>query len=310
MQATASARFVQWLGTLRHTCGERFCAVPAGSNALFIGDIALQNLAGLELVRVKTNVQSITRSAVGSDGDRYCFLVYQRSGRARLSQNGLTFELKPGDIGLLDSAGTCEIEPLGFMEQCSIHLPRHMVTRRLKEPARIQGKLSQASASGRMVRLICDQLCNDRTVADLRENEGHALLESLVALLSPSLDNLQSGLPGQEGGCCMRNAAEHVIQASLSEPNLTPALIADQLGISVRQLYRLFEEEGDSVCRYIQRTRLHHTAADLLDSRLSQASITDIAFKWGFVDSAHFSRAFKKQFDMAPRSYRRQRLSA
>ena len=79
-------------------------------------------------------------------------------------------------------------------------------------------------------------------------------------------------------------------------------MLAGRLRISVRQLYRLFEEQGDSVCRYILRQRLSRSAADLGNPRLRGESITSIAFKWGFSDSAHFSRAFKKQFEVSPKT--------
>ena len=76
------------------------------------------------------------------------------------------------------------------------------------------------------------------------------------------------------------------------------------MNISVRHLYRLVEEEGDSVCRYIQRARLKRSADDLSNPFLKTESITAIAYKWGFTDSAHFSRSFKKQFEQSPKDFR------
>ena len=32
--------------------------------------------------------------------------------------------------------------------------------------------------------------------------------------------------------------------------------------------------------------------------------ITEIAFRWGFNDSAHFSKAFRAEFGQSPRAYR------
>ncbi len=103
-------------------------------------------------------------------------------------------------------------------------------------------------------------------------------------------------------GYSLRRHAERLIEQSLQEPRLSPDMLAGRLRISVRQLYRLFEEQGDSVCRYILRQRLSRSAADLGNPRLRGESITSIAFKWGFSDSAHFSRAFKKQFEVSPRT--------
>ena len=129
----------------------------------------------------------------------------------------------------------------------------------------------------------------------------------MIALLAPTLRQ-QQGHPGSESDgshiAGLRSMARQLIDQSLSEPGLTPLSLAKQLNISVRQLYRLFEEQGDSVCRFIQRSRLKRSAADLSNPRLRNESITDIAFRWGFTDSAHFSRTFKKHFEQSPREYR------
>ena len=106
----------------------------------------------------------------------------------------------------------------------------------------------------------------------------------------------------------LRDQAQRLIGQLLQEAHLTPQYLADRLHISIRQLYRLFEDSGDSVCRYIQRQRLQRSAEDLGNPQLRHHSITRIAFKWGFADSAHFSRAFKKQFELTPKDYRVQHL--
>jgi AraC-like DNA-binding protein len=36
--------------------------------------------------------------------------------------------------------------------------------------------------------------------------------------------------------------------------------------------------------------------------------VTEIAFRWGFKDSAHFSRSFKREFGISPSEVRRNAL--
>jgi AraC-like DNA-binding protein len=314
MQAQRLDAFSIWLETIRAFCGRRFTAKPSLTGSLFIGDISQRRLAGLELAMVKTNAASLTRqhSHDEDDGDRYCFLVMQCSGRAQITQHGLTIELAPGEMALVDSAGNCEINPLGLMEHCSIHLPREAVVRHFSDQQHIFGKLNSGSASGRLLRLICTQLAEGMSVQEWQDDEGEALQESLISLLKPALTmgEQKSAAELQIRGGTLRSGVEQLIHDQLTDASLSPAKLAAQLGISIRQLYRLFEEEGDSVCRYIQRARLVRSAADLVDHRLANESITDIAFKWGFTDSAHFSRTFKKQFELSPRDYRSQSMTA
>ncbi|MCB2255120.1 transcriptional regulator FeaR [Pseudomonas chlororaphis] len=310
----ASHTFGSWVGALQGVCG-RFDARPALNSALFIGEVGLRDYAGLEVAQIRTNAGLISRKGtrVDHDDDRHCFLIMQRSGHAQLSQGGERIELAPGEMALLDSAGACEIVPHGLIEHVSLHLSRDEVYRHLPVQQRKFGKLSQRCASGRLMRLLVEQICGGELQGCVERQEGQALQEALIALLGPSLqpgaDPTLDGYDSQHGGC-LRSQARQLISQSLNEPNLTPVSLASQMNISVRQLYRLFEEQGDSVCRFIQRARLDRSAADLSNPRLRHESITDIAFKWGFTDSSHFSRTFKKQFEQSPRDYRAHSLSA
>ena len=46
-----------------------------------------------------------------------------------------------------------------------------------------------------------------------------------------------------------------------------------------------------------------------LEAFFKGMSITTIAYKWGFTDSAHFSRSFQKQFERSPKDYRSHSLA-
>ncbi len=65
------------------------------------------------------------------------------------------------------------------------------------------------------------------------------------------------------------------------------------------------DEGGDTVAAAIRRFRLDRCREELEDRRQRARSITEIAFRWGFNDSAHFSRVFKARFGMSPRAVRR-----
>lgn len=110
------------------------------------------------------------------------------------------------------------------------------------------------------------------------------------------------GIP-QTAALLFRQALQ-LIDGQLQEEGLTPGLLAKQLRLSRRRLYQVFEAQGETVSRCIQARRLARVARDLLSERLEHQSITHIAFKWGFSDSAHFSRAFKRHFALSPRAFR------
>ncbi|MDC0739302.1 helix-turn-helix domain-containing protein [Cognatishimia sp. SS12] len=94
------------------------------------------------------------------------------------------------------------------------------------------------------------------------------------------------------------------ITANLADPDLSPSSIATALGISVRQLNRLFSTEIHSVQRHIYAERLQRCKDELLQDHTNPVSISDIAFKWGFKSQAHFARKFREEFGGTPSEFR------
>jgi AraC-like DNA-binding protein len=82
--------------------------------------------------------------------------------------------------------------------------------------------------------------------------------------------------------------------------------VAAALGISVRHVHRLFSVTGSTLGDYIRARRLEACRSDLANPRLRDKTITEIAFCWGFSDSAHFSHSFSRQFGLSPRAFRMQ----
>lgn len=96
--------------------------------------------------------------------------------------------------------------------------------------------------------------------------------------------------------------ARRLIRARLADDELSPELICRELGVSRSRLYRLFEPLG-GISSYIRRQRLiqaRHALADPQEMR----PIMVIAEQWGFADPSVFSRSFRQEFGVSPRSVR------
>ena len=96
-----------------------------------------------------------------------------------------------------------------------------------------------------------------------------------------------------------------VIDARLSDPELSPELAATEAGLSVRYANALLAGEGTSIQRYIVARRLDRCRRSLEDPAQVHRIIGDIAYSWGFSDLIHFCRRFKVEFGFSPREYRR-----
>ncbi|MQA94396.1 MAG: helix-turn-helix domain-containing protein [Streptosporangiales bacterium] len=62
--------------------------------------------------------------------------------------------------------------------------------------------------------------------------------------------------------------------------------------------------ERTTVGGWIRHRRLERCRKEMLDPAHRQCPIAAIAVRWGFASAAHFSRAFRDAYGVAPRDYR------
>jgi AraC-like DNA-binding protein len=89
------------------------------------------------------------------------------------------------------------------------------------------------------------------------------------------------------------------------EVGLTPAAIAQDLGISVRYLHYLFAKQATTFGRELVRVRVERARDLLSDRRCADLPIGDVASRCGFAEASHFARCFRSSFGVAPSDYRR-----
>jgi AraC-like DNA-binding protein len=162
-------------------------------------------------------------------------------------------------------------------------------------------RISGASGLGVTLFRLATSLYQEARVLTLEE--GTSAIEAYLEILSACI-----GYPeprGDAGHCSeLLSRVEQFIETHLSEPALNPPEIANAIGISVRHLHRLFLRKGSTVAECIRKRRMERCRMELCDPRSAERNITEIAFSWGFSDSAHFSRCFKRQFGVSPRTFR------
>jgi len=294
-----------WNSALDATCGS-FRARLDPELPMFIGDLDHQKDEHLEISVIRTNAGQIIHRRRSSDAhdERWCFLVMQRSGRAQMRYPGQrAFDMHAGEMMLMDSIVPCDIVPHGLIDHVSIHLDRNQLQRRLPPGQRLFGKVPTGNVSGQLLHGMVRQLLHAGDA--LSHSEGHTMQEVIILLLSQALcqDTCAGAISVDASAGQLQRIARQLIEQQLDDALLSPSTLAQQLGISLRQLYRLFDEDG-GVSRYIQQRRLMRSAEDLCSPHLNHESITQIAYRCGFTDSAHFSRAFKKHFACTPSEYR------
>ncbi|MBL5972337.1 MAG: AraC family transcriptional regulator [Candidatus Leucobacter sulfamidivorax] len=100
----------------------------------------------------------------------------------------------------------------------------------------------------------------------------------------------------------LRARALAAVRRRLGDPRLAPASLAEELGVSERQLRRAFADGGQSPAAAIQRERLEAARRRLRgDPRLA---VSDVAAEFCFASPAHFSRAFRAHHGATPSALR------
>lgn len=113
----------------------------------------------------------------------------------------------------------------------------------------------------------------------------------------------QDVLPGSTPGCGPRTLARiiELMESALEDP-LPISELADQTGVSVRQIQRLFQlAYGVTPTGYYTGLRLHQAQDLILHSSMS---ITEISISCGFDSLSHFSKSYRSFHGRTPTSER------
>lgn len=143
------------------------------------------------------------------------------------------------------------------------------------------------------------------TVAEAMEASADAALAALeisLAEIIPSALGLLAG--GSAKRAVLRRRILRAINTRLDDPHLNLARFADTEGISTRAVQKLLEDGGQSFSQYLRQRRLTCAAEALGDPAQAALPVAEIGFRCGFIDPAHFSRAFRQHFGVAPNAYR------
>jgi AraC-like DNA-binding protein len=94
------------------------------------------------------------------------------------------------------------------------------------------------------------------------------------------------------------------ITANLWRDGLSVEEIAMRRRVSSRYVQMLFEEEGTTFTEFVLAARLDRAHRMLADPRLSDRSISTLAFDAGFGDLSYFNKTFRRRFGQTPSDVR------
>lgn len=298
----------QFVSDLHRICG-RFDVALAEDRQVTRGSLSIGRHAGIESVVVATDVQRIIRTskAIRQDQGENYFLILQQTGRAMMRQNDTSCLLHPGDFVLIDSSIPSEFVFFGnYTRQLSLHLPRAEMHARFGYDL-IRGGIAvprQDATSIGISAVVAKVLSRDTTgtVADTY------LREALFGLLGAMLHE-RSGTDGYKNidsdisGARALASGQAYIDAHYRSPDFSIADMADDLGMSLRQLQRGFSALGTTPTKYLLQKRLEHVRRALDDRSAGRRVdlVSSIAYEAGFSDLSYFHRCYRRTFGASPK---------
>jgi AraC-like DNA-binding protein len=276
--------------------------LPRRSEGRFVGRIRRQALGAADLVHCvcdpchgRRGAAEIRRTAEPAYG-----LLYLVGGRERVSQDGHEFTLRAGSFALWDSQRRIDFLVPEGLQKITLMLPQRLLEAALPNARDLTGiPLSARDGAGALLATHLRSLA--RQGEALPDAQREAVLRATLALAVAALDAVVAIDVPDHRRRLMARITGYALK-NLQDPELTPERVAAALGISLRQLHRVFGASGWTLARWLWHQRLLRCRQEL-DLR-DGTPISTIAFRWGFSDAAHFSRAFREAYGCAPREYR------
>lgn len=303
-QQPKSHQFSYW----REVLCEEFTAlnpVPEPADG-FDSKVVVKGLLDVRVADVTSKAQTVHRGRqeISRVPDEFFFANLQLAGECLVRQDGRESIIKAGDFYVVDTTREYDLVFTDWQILC-IRLPRSLLVPLLKTPH--QATAVRVCPVGGMGAITASFM---RSLLDAPEELSlecqQALTSSLSNLLAVTLGASMDGTERSRDSVRseMKNAIINYVKDRVADPGLCVESAAAHFRISPRYLYKLLESNGASFGRMVIDSRLDRCAAELTSAAGVKASISKVAYRWGFNNSAHFCRVFRDRFGMSASEYR------
>lgn len=289
-----------WMAELFHGLGSDLYG-----DTTFDGHLRTANVGDVVMTHLEGNRHRVMHTPRGmrTSEPAYLKVVAPWRGLAIVEQSGRKASVRPGGWVIYDTTSRYEV--------ANPERSEHLIVMLSKERLQERGLLLDAIA-GRTVgggsgisRVALEAMRNTfHELPTMAPETARGAGELILDLVHLSLQELV----GQETATTQLEAFRDRIRAyigrHLRDPDLSVDRIAQALNCSKRHLHHAFEDEDDTLARYILHQRLRGCMRELKSPDATGRTVTDIAFSWGFNSGAHFSRVFRQHVGVSPVMFR------
>jgi AraC-like DNA-binding protein len=158
------------------------------------------------------------------------------------------------------------------------------------------------------VALLMSQLMGATAFGERCSLYGRGLVADYVTDLMQLISDDLAASTHSNGSSLVLRRVKLFLERNVGNEKIDMDAIASAIGLSKRQLFRIFEREGFSATRYLLLQRLVQ-ARKMLASGGNNLRINDVAWRCGFISAAHFSRVFKKVYGESPMVFKRNHVA-
>jgi AraC-like DNA-binding protein len=291
-----------WIDMLRRL---KLPAADPAALAWMEGSVAIAKTAlGSEFAVLSSSAQ--TFGGRNPDHNSAIWLAALIEGEAQLESGGVVTAMRPGAILVGASGIESTLRITTDFRMLFLKLPQVAIGPRLIMP--LGQRVGLLGATSKLQQIFYGLLAEIAETLEYLSNDDfqpieQSIIEFLVACLaSDGRVESRGGAAGARAShlnrLCMR------IETLLHDPELSVVKVAADNGVSSRYLQKLFTSADTTFSSYLKSRRLERCYADLISPIHAQLAISEICFRWGFSDAAHFSRAFRNRFGISPSQHR------
>ncbi|HEY9546018.1 MAG TPA: AraC family transcriptional regulator [Solimonas sp.] len=269
-----------------------------------------KTVGSCSIIRLRSKCRLFFRrnwSHIREDGTDVAVLWFVKRGRLAVSHQAGECVAKAGDFVITRSttpfAIECQTDADGLHEVLHVIVPANVL--RAIIPQDVRTGFCAPSEVRELA--IAERILTD-IFEDADELSAHVmqlLVDSALLVLADAIKDRNCSGPARVSIANKRlQDVLRYIELHLSDPKLCIGMVAKGCGISPRYLSFLLKLHGTPFSTLIWDKRLESAGRWLSSSTPAEASISEVAYKVGFKSPAHFSRMFKRTFQLSPRAYR------
>ena len=277
---------------------------PIGDTRLEYSILA-RDLPGVRVMSTASSPVRIIRThEYLADGNDDLVFIINQTGKTTVTARGRDVSLREGDALLMSASEVKVFDRHSYGGALSFRIPRPILSSMVTYVDDVVMQVIPYNTDAlKLLAGYAAPLFNDMALAtpEFRRTAVNHLHDLVALALGAARDGVAVGraIPAAR----LRMAKSYIAENS-HRRDLSVGLVAAHLGLTPRNLQRLFESEGTTFSEFLLSQRLSRAHHMLTEPRLAQSSVGAIAYDAGFGDLSYFNRSFKRRFGVTPRDVR------